>query len=139
MNFINNISSYWDSRKITKLELLYGSITIEDSCIICSDENVFETSVSMRCNHNFHLHCISTWSNISLTCPICRSDISYKKYIISIELDLNQINEIIYNGDYSSQAFLITLGLGSIIKDKEYNSRIVTLLNLENTFNRYLK
>jgi hypothetical protein len=50
-----------------------GSNAIE--CCICLNSKA-EPWVSTPCAHVFHRDCLSAWSQINATCPICRTDLS---------------------------------------------------------------
>lgn len=48
-----------------------------DNCAICQDS--FTAGTSQRtihaCHHRFHTHCIDTWFQQNVHCPVCRHDI----------------------------------------------------------------
>lgn len=48
--------------------------TIDDDCVICyeSMNNTFTKECS-TCKNTFHTTCISKWTRINNTCPLCRS------------------------------------------------------------------
>lgn len=49
-------------------------------CTICLEsKRWFHETRKLKCNHNFHMHCIQKWSHINKTCPICRIKILPQK------------------------------------------------------------
>lgn len=48
--------------------------TIE--CCICLNTTKADPWVSTPCAHVFHRDCLSAWSQINATCPICRTDLA---------------------------------------------------------------
>jgi len=51
----------------------------EENCAICRDaigNNVINISQPYRCNHQFHVGCVSQWikrNGYNATCPLCRA------------------------------------------------------------------
>jgi hypothetical protein len=46
-------------------------------CAVClSDCTEGQNVISLRCNHSFHVNCITSWLQRRNTCPICRLPIS---------------------------------------------------------------
>ena len=50
-------------------------------CSICHEEFNLTDSLSTikSCNHTFHFKCIEKWSRYKRTCPLCRTNISFKE------------------------------------------------------------
>ena len=47
----------------------------DDCCSICLDEITSNDILKTRCNHVFHIFCISNWKRKHNTCPNCREKI----------------------------------------------------------------
>lgn len=63
--FNNNIKKLSDKERINELT----------TCNICLEQNIEETSVSLKCNHAFHNDCIKEWlTKQSTKCPNCRTE-----------------------------------------------------------------
>ena len=43
-----------------------------DVCAICLEELLVKPITLSKCNHSFHLECISQWTDKNNTCPYCR-------------------------------------------------------------------
>lgn len=48
-----------------------------EACAICLQSNNEEDDYVTPCEHRFHRSCVSMWSNLSQTCPMCRADIGH--------------------------------------------------------------
>jgi hypothetical protein len=44
----------------------------EDPCSICLETITKDTSAHLKCNHYFHVQCLSAWLIRNAKCPICR-------------------------------------------------------------------
>ena len=68
----------WDS-KIDTCAICRNSIS--DSCIECNEsDNFHKCNICWgKCNHIFHVHCISRWLKIHNTCPLCSTDWDYER------------------------------------------------------------
>lgn len=44
-------------------------------CSICMETIGFSAMYTTSCGHKFHKNCISSWTNVVESCPICRTDI----------------------------------------------------------------
>ena len=53
------------------------STTPDEVCAICQDsiEEDAETRSIDYCDHQFHKHCVDTWFQQNVRCPVCRHDI----------------------------------------------------------------
>jgi len=49
---------------------------MREFCPICH-ELLDYTSVSGRCNHNFHFGCLDRWLQLNSSCPYCRDEINH--------------------------------------------------------------
>ncbi len=49
------------------------SITSENNCTICLGSLNSKTNKTLKCNHIFHINCITEWFIKNNSCPICRS------------------------------------------------------------------
>lgn len=101
-NSENNISD-----DISSMDM---DISQNNFCIICFT-NYGQASVSLPCNHTFHIYCIIKWSitqhdqKIPVSCPICKSQYDFPKfikqtlhkYIEQIETTISQLAFILYN------------------------------------------
>lgn len=48
----------------------------EHFCSIClSKINDISINTVTRCNHSFHINCLSSWTKIKDTCPYCRKNL----------------------------------------------------------------
>ena len=55
---------------------------LENQCYVCLENKVMDTLCITDCNHSFCKDCLDKWFNVGKTsCPICRTDISYFKYL----------------------------------------------------------
>ena len=50
-------------------------------CSICLS-SMCDSSITsnLRCGHQFHVHCLRTWSTFNNNCPNCRTQLSYKNF-----------------------------------------------------------
>jgi hypothetical protein len=48
---------------------------MEDNCTICLNQHTDTDSYVTTCRHRFHRSCVSIWTNMSQTCPLCRDPI----------------------------------------------------------------
>ena len=60
------------------------------TCPICLCENMYEGVSVGPCNHVFHKECLRVWTDKSMTCPMCRTDLNEKdvangKYVRVVE------------------------------------------------------
>lgn len=62
---------------------------MSDVCSICLD-NITADKITTPCNHSFHTACFMRWYNTATTCPVCRTDISYR----DIGIDCTNQNNI---------------------------------------------
>lgn len=47
-------------------------------CPICQDSENENTIIrKLKCNHEFHIYCIERWLCKEVTCPICRTNLSF--------------------------------------------------------------
>ena len=64
--------------KFTIIEKENSDEYMGDCCSIClfdyNDVEQQQEIVKTKCNHIFHLNCLSNWVNQSKTCPICRNE-----------------------------------------------------------------
>jgi len=50
----------------------------DETCSICL--NLFnDDNITLPCKHNFHESCIIKWLDTKNNCPLCRSNMIYKK------------------------------------------------------------
>lgn len=58
---------------VRQQSMTFNRASVKDECPICQDP-LCDTLVltALRCGHIFHACCLSRWSEISETCPICR-------------------------------------------------------------------
>ncbi|KAL2332737.1 hypothetical protein Fmac_013950 [Flemingia macrophylla] len=63
--------------KLLEMMNLVNNMTTEE-CAVCLEEFEDNDTVRMlpQCKHFFHWHCINSWLPLSLTCPICRHDLT---------------------------------------------------------------
>ena len=56
----------------------------DEECVICLDELSLFDVKTLDCGHTFHQKCINSWTDIQVTCPICRSitATSFKGFVI---------------------------------------------------------
>ena len=54
-------------------------------CSICLSE-IYDISINMvtRCNHSFHINCLSSWTKIKDTCPYCRKNLISSHRLIAL-------------------------------------------------------
>ncbi len=45
-------------------------------CSICTEKIIDNEIVKLKCNHVFHLKCLTSWKNINNSCPLCREEIT---------------------------------------------------------------
>ena len=85
-------------------------------CSICLSE-IDDISINTftRCNHSFHINCLSSWTKIRDTCPYCRKNLISSHRLVAlvsenIESYVNlsedtiklQISKFVYNRDTSN-------------------------------------
>ena len=62
-----------------------NNINLEDPyCIICL-ETEEDNYVTFKCNHTFHINCISEWISYSIFCPICKNRLEIENQQILME------------------------------------------------------
>lgn len=49
---------------------------MRELCPICYDP-LNNTSVTSRCQHSFHFHCLNRWLQLNPSCPCCRDEINH--------------------------------------------------------------
>jgi len=53
-----------------------------NECPICYDnENEIEQNIKLECGHKFHDKCILEWCKNSLSCPMCRCNITDERCV----------------------------------------------------------
>jgi len=61
--------------------LKFGNATTKtkSNCNVCFDE-LLESDIALlpECCHFFHFTCLTSWFDLSSTCPVCRSEYHYK-------------------------------------------------------------
>lgn len=92
-------------------------------CHICYTDTS-EAFYTTSCNHNFHVSCIRTWYQHSVTCPCCRCEDVYRNNILnspdqSINPDIIHDNE---NNENSETLTVYARDL-NIIRLKKMNAR----------------
>lgn len=51
-------------------------------CVICLENKRWYQDIrELKCNHRFHINCISKWSEKNRYCPLCRIEILPQKPI----------------------------------------------------------
>ena len=60
---------------------------MREFCPICH-ELLDYTSVSGRCNHNFHFGCLDRWLQLNSSCPYCRDEINHLITVFHLLQDL---------------------------------------------------
>lgn len=70
------------------------AINDELKCVICSQP--FQTPVIIDCKHTFCLSCITTWTQLNASCPVCRHAFTSAGRFIGVTSDalLNQLNSL---------------------------------------------
>jgi len=52
---------------------------IDPTCSICLCEiQDLHANVMTRCNHAFHINCLSAWTKLKSTCPYCRANLEIR-------------------------------------------------------------
>ena len=74
MSFISSLSA------LLELNNMFVFEKPDTTCAIClnmvkSGDIVFPTN----CGHDFHLYCLTEWTKLSSSCPVCRQEIEFKK------------------------------------------------------------
>lgn len=69
-----------------------------DSCIICMELVGRDTTKKLACTHSKIMHpiCLQNWSQVSMTCPVCR-------------VPLKDTNSVILQFKYTLQIILLVL------------------------------
>jgi hypothetical protein len=62
----------------------------EKECVVCMETKPARLLV---CNHEFCYDCIVKWSRVSMTCPLCRTEMQYK-----VNLTSDKCQGVIKNG-----------------------------------------
>lgn len=52
-------------------------VEINGVCAICTDD--LTTGKMLKCTHSFHSECLKQWCERETTCPICRSELIFKR------------------------------------------------------------
>ena len=126
-----NVQVYPPITQITDINI--DSSCKKETCTICCDSSNL-IDVKTVCLHNFHSACINKWVKSNPTCPICRTILCDRLYTVTLELDLNRINEIIEIGSQMPLGLLMNMGIKGALRDKIEDARIKRLLNLEIRF-----
>eukprot|EP00927_Polykrikos_kofoidii_P075148 TRINITY_DN7121_c0_g1_i1.p1 TRINITY_DN7121_c0_g1~~TRINITY_DN7121_c0_g1_i1.p1 ORF type:complete len:444 (-),score=44.16 TRINITY_DN7121_c0_g1_i1:29-1360(-) len=80
-----------------QLVLVYDSASFEDhgECCICSgdfDADGGEIRIT-RCQHVFHTECLGAWLHRSLSCPLCREDLTIGAQALPHQVNLTSMSE----------------------------------------------
>ncbi|KAI9107429.1 hypothetical protein K1719_021466 [Acacia pycnantha] len=62
------------------------SISREDAvCCICLAKYADDDELrELPCSHVFHVECVDKWLKINASCPLCKSEVSYKGWVIHV-------------------------------------------------------
>ena len=107
-------------------ECLLDELDELNGCSICLDTIEIDEKeiIKTDCNHYFHKECLKEWFSKSLSCPLCRKDLTNFNIHMNINTNLNKKYEIGKN--YSITRYNILYEIGMLIhiyQPNEYGNK----------------